>query len=216
VIDTSDQPIKYDGLIGDAVIRETSQDAAAYNAIPIQAFYGDPHGAVRNTSPDGRLVFNGEPGYYQAVTGRAFCDVRFDETTGSPQTATSLTLLTLDVRSNRSNSPTYVDFKCYNENERLVSVSTEFICWTQVGLSRTLNGVDPINAGLTRAAMGTRKGLCLSGPAVQFESPFSEDEGPVTLLALVETLEFDGAMRAYAYHCYNDSVAVPTKFRPGN
>jgi hypothetical protein len=132
--------------------------------------------------------------------------------------ATRLTLLTLDVRSNRSNNPTFVDFKCYNEQERLVSVSTEFICWTEVGLSRTFGGVRPLNPNLTETGMGSRKGLCLSGPAEQFESPFGneEDVGPATLLALVDTLEFDGGSRLVAYQCYNDSVPVPTVFRPSN
>jgi hypothetical protein len=217
VIDVNSfQPIKFDGLIGDAVIRETSEDAAAYNAVPIQAYWGDPHGAPRTLGPTGSLVFNGEPGYYQAITGREYCDVRFDRRTGSPQTATSLTLLTLDVRSNRSNNPTFVDFNCYNEDERLVSVSTEFICWTQVGLSRTLNGIPPINSVLTESGMGSRKGLCLSKTAEQVASPFGNptDVGPVTLLALVETLEFDGQMRLTAHSCYNDSVPVPTTFYP--
>jgi hypothetical protein len=207
-------PIKFDALIGDATVRETSQDAAAYNAVPIQAYFGDAHGTARVLGPGGSLIFDGTTGHYQAITGREYCDVRFDDTVGPVQTATSLTLLTLDVRSNRSNSPTFVDFNCYNEDERLVSVSTEFICWTQVGLSRTLNGVPPINSVLTQTGMGSRKGLCLSKTAEQFESPFSEDQGPVTLLALVETLEFDGQMRLTAHSCYNNSKPVPTIFFP--
>jgi hypothetical protein len=217
VIDADNfQPIKFDGLIGDAVIRETAQDSAAYNAVPIQAYWGDPHGATRTLGDGGSLVFNGQPGYYQAVTGKEYCDVRFDKTTGSVLTATSLTLLTLDVRSNRSNNPTFVDFNCYNEDERLISVSTEFICWTQVGLSRTLNGIPPINSSLTETSMGSRKGLCLSKAAEQLASPFgnSTDVGPVTLLALVETIEYDGQMRLTAHSCYNDSVPVPTTFYP--
>ena len=79
VIDVDNfQPIKFDGLIGDAIIRETAQDAAAYNAVPIQAYCGDPHGAPRTLGPDGSLVFDGTAWYYQAITGREYCDVRFD------------------------------------------------------------------------------------------------------------------------------------------
>lgn len=210
-------PIKFDGLIGDAVIRETSQDAAAYNAVPIQAYYGDVHRAPRTLGAGGSLVFDGTAGHYQAITGREYCDVRFDKRTGSVQTGTTLTLLTLDVRSNRGNNPTFVDFNCYNEDEKLVSVSTEFICWTQVGLSRTLNGIPPINSVLTETGMGSRKGLCLTKTAEQVPSPFGDDiEVPkdVTLLALVETLEFDGQMRLTAHSCYNDSFPVPTTFYP--
>jgi len=210
-------PIKFDALIGDAVIRETSEDAAAYNAVPIQAYFGDAHRAPRTLGPGGGLVFDGAAGHYQAITGKEYCDVRFDDTVGPVQTATSLTLLTLDVRSNRGNNPTFVDFNCYNEDERLVSVSTEFICWTQVGLSRTLNRIPPINSGLTETGMGSRKGLCLTKTAEQLPSPFGDDievARDVTLLALVETLEYDGQMRLTAHSCYNDSVPVFTTFYP--
>src|SRR5262245_3009058 len=40
VINNSDQPIKFDGLTGDAVIRESSTSVGAYDAIPIQAATG--------------------------------------------------------------------------------------------------------------------------------------------------------------------------------
>ena len=40
--------------------------------------------------------------------------------------------------------PTFVNLKFYNENERLLSTFTEFICWTQVPLSA-------INAGFGEA-----------------------------------------------------------------
>ena len=60
VIDVDNfQPIKFDALIGDATIRETAQDAAAYNAVPIQAYFGDAHGAPRTLGPGGSLVFDG-------------------------------------------------------------------------------------------------------------------------------------------------------------
>src|SRR5262249_5847480 len=37
VVDAQGRPIKFDGLIGDAIIREGPDSASAYNAIPIQA-----------------------------------------------------------------------------------------------------------------------------------------------------------------------------------
>src|SRR5262245_40444331 len=37
VVDQFDRPIKFDGLIGDAVLRESATAVSAYNAIPIQA-----------------------------------------------------------------------------------------------------------------------------------------------------------------------------------
>ena len=167
-------------------------------------------------------------------------DVKYDNLTPRPTTApasifteTFLTLLTLDVRSNRPNLPTFVDLKFYNENERLVSTFTEFICWTEVALS-------DINAGLTQARMGSRKGVVVSGRAEK-DIPFGLEEdpgaqaaqasdtpGPVTLLGIVETVEFfprdegddlvlaDGIARVYSYSLYNNSVPVPTIFFPPN
>jgi hypothetical protein len=61
---TSDTPIKFDGLNGDAVLRESGTAEAGYNAIPIQA---DPHlanGAAVTTNANGSLVFDGGAGHY--------------------------------------------------------------------------------------------------------------------------------------------------------
>ncbi|MGH8809125.1 MAG: hypothetical protein ACREX0_14730 [Noviherbaspirillum sp.] len=40
----NDTPIKYDGLIGDGVLRESKGATSAYNAVPIQAFAGAYNG----------------------------------------------------------------------------------------------------------------------------------------------------------------------------
>ena len=135
-----------------------------------------------------------------------------------------------------------MDLKFYNENERLVSTFTEFICWTEVALTPfTFAGVPfpGINATLSAAGMGTAKGLVVSGLA-QKVTPFglatdpaaqaaaaSDTTGPVTLLGIVDTWEFgpvlpgppfvpDGVARAYSYSLYNDSVPVRTIFFPAN
>jgi hypothetical protein len=249
VVDTSDRPIKFDGLIGDAVLRESPATVSAYNAIPIQADPALATNAPIALSPEGGLVFDGAPGHYQAVTGKIYGDVRFDNltpvtTVGPPpvppgiRTQTFLTLLTLDVHSNRPNLPTFVDLKFYNENERLLSTFTEFICWTEVPLTT-------INAGLNQTSMGTRKGLVVSGAAEKVAFGFGDETnadvqaaqaadtaGPVTLLGIVDTLELgivtvtnpdgtttaviDGPVRAYSYSLFNDSVPVPTTFFPAN
>jgi hypothetical protein len=59
VIDQSDSPIKFDGLIGDAVLRESDTAVSAYNAIPIQAGFQMPPGVVI-AAPTQGLFFNGE------------------------------------------------------------------------------------------------------------------------------------------------------------
>ena len=114
-----------------------------------------------------------------------------------------------------------------------MSTYTEFICWEEVALS-------DINAGLTQARMGSRKGVVVSGraekdiPVGLEEDPgaqaaqASDTPGPVTLLGIVETVEFfprdegddlvlaDGIARVYSYSLYNNSVPVPTIFFPPN
>jgi hypothetical protein len=145
VINTSDQPIKFDGLIGDAVIRESSTSVGAYDAIPIQAATGLATGALISTSTDPltgipSLVFDGADAHYLTVPGTVRGDVKFDKVTGTaPLSQTFLTLLTLDVRSDQPNFPTGVDLDFYTAGETLLSESLEFVCWTEVSLT----SIDP-------------------------------------------------------------------------
>jgi hypothetical protein len=202
VINTSDQPIKYDALLGDAILREVDDAPAAYNGIPIQAFPGEATGAVRTG-----LSFNGQPGGYQAATGQIQGTVTYDQVDSSPYSVTALTLLTLDVRSNRPNYPTFVDLNFYSETEVLLSTFHEFICWSQI-LFRDLN------PNLTATGLSP-KGLVVSDQAVKV--PFGgidDTAGPVTLLGIVETATWNGACRVYSYALYNNSVPVPTVFVP--
>jgi hypothetical protein len=202
-----DQPIKFDGLIGDAVLRESDTAVSAYNAIPIQADPTLASNAPIALTSDGSLVFDGGPGRYQAVTGLIYGDVTYD----APRRATNLTFLTLDVRSNRPNYPTFVDINFYNAQEALLSTSTEFICWGERRLSTE------IDQNLTGALMVVGRGSSSQGP--QRRSPsfgITDISGPATLLGLVETLEGPTLTeRQYSYGVFNDSVAVPTQFRPG-
>jgi hypothetical protein len=255
----ADIPIRFDGLIGDAVIRgpsltDGSQPAvSAYNAIPIQAVGGP---AVAGTPTvlggDGGLIFDGLPGHYQNITGSFYGDVRFDRTSAAGpapalQSRTFITFLTLDVRSNRPNNPTFVPLHFYNETsrlpsttnpdfERLLSTSWEFVCWDQVALApNPLNANEPfINANLTQAFMGTRKGIVIaglptgSGPTVKEENGAPGDNiclsepgatsCPVTLIGLIETSEGNAGnvwlARKYFYNTFNNSVPVNTAFVP--
>jgi len=230
VIDTSDRPIKFDGLVGDAHLRPGSPVPAVagavnpfagspsaladYDAIPIQA---DPHlgnGAVITTNANGALFFDGAAGHYQAVTGQVIGDVRYTNVTSGPTfTLGVLTLLTLDVRSNRPNDATFVDLDFFGGNpsaignENQLSTSTEFICWEEIPITA-------ISTDLVTTQMG-RKGVFVSAPAVDNTTGTN-----VTLLGLSEVLEggffppVAAWPRASFTGLFNSSVPVPTRFVP--
>jgi hypothetical protein len=230
---TNDQPIKFDGLIGDAHLRPGSPAAAApnpfagsptaqadYDAIPIQADPALASGATVTTNPNGALMFDGAAGHYQAVTGQVAGDVRYVNLTAGPTFSLGiLTLLTLDVKSNRPNNPVFVDLDFFGGNpsaignENQLSTSTEFICWEEVRL-------DAISTDLTTAEMG-RKGVFVSAPAMKMGVfGIKDDTGPVTLLGLSEVLE-GGVFpptapwpRASFTGLFNSSVPVRTHFLP--
>jgi hypothetical protein len=223
---TSDTPIKFDGLIGDAVMRPGSTTTgspvaqAGYNAIPIQADPKLASGAAVTTNANGALMFDGAAGHYQAVTGQVAGDVRYTNlTTGPTFTLGALTLLTLDVKSNRPNNPVFVDLDFFGGNpsnigsENQLSTSTEFICWEEIPITS-------INPDLTTTLMG-RKGVFVSAPATKVGIfGISDSTGNTTLLGLAETLE-GGVFppvapwpRASFSNLFNSSVAVPTHFLP--
>jgi hypothetical protein len=221
VINTNDQPIKFDGLIGDAVLRVSGTSVGSYSAIPIQADPFLTSGAritlVNDRLPDS-LAFDGGAGHYQAVTGRIVGDVRYSNTTGPTTFATSyITLLTLDTLSNRPNFPTFVNlwfaggFNSAIGVENVLSTFTEFVCW---GEPRIDTAIDP---ALITAFMG-RKGVVISGLAEKVRyAGIDDNAGPVTLLGLIETTEGSApglASRYYINSVSNDSVPVSTLFEP--
>ena len=233
---TSDTPIKFDGLIGDAHLRPgaavASQGApnpfagsptalASYNAIPIQADPALANGAAVSTNANGALMFDGAAGHYQAVTGQVMGDMRYTNlTTGPTFTLGALTLLTLDVKSNRPNNPVFVDLDFFGGNpsqignENQLSTSTEFICWGEFPITALAGG------DLTTTLMG-REGVFAStnaGKVGIFGIP--DTTGPTTLLGLAETLE-GGVFppvapwpRASFTGLFNSSVPVRTHFLP--
>jgi len=218
VVDTGDHPIKYDGLIGDAVIRNTATSASAYRAITIQADPALANLALIGLTPDPfnpgqlRLPFDGGEGHYAEVTGQIYGDVKYDDPVGPIFAVTNLTLLTLDVRQNQPNFPTIVNFDFWSEDEVIESTSLHFICYGQFALSTQ---VDP---NLTKQQMGFRKGVFQSGQA--FKTPIggvNDEAGLVTLLGLVHTFEGGDptvSERTYIYEPYNNSFPVPTYFLP--
>jgi len=240
VVNTNDVPLKFDGLIGNAVIRgpnvlaSGSTAVSAYNAIPIQATTDGDQNTVRlGDAQDPRaLIFDGNPGHYKAITGSFYGDVRYDKIApGAPLpdilSITSITFLTLDVRSNKPNNSVFVPLHFYSESakvpnannndfEKLVSTSWNFVCWDQVQLS----DIDP---NLTQAHMGTRKGVVLAGRPTGSITMKDEDGAPgddsgneVTLIGLIETNEGPNLFinRKYNFNTVNNSVPVSTRFTP--
>src|SRR5262249_50744951 len=186
---------------------------SAYNAILIQAVSTLQHMGAISVGVGGSLIFDGQDNHYKALTGTIIGTVRYErpgsKTVGAVET--SLTLLTLDVRSDAFNYPTFVNLRFWTPFENLLSTSTAFICWEEVRITS-------INSNLTEAFMG-RKGLVESTGA--FKIPIAgifDNAGPVTLLGLVGTIEFniphDNVVRGYMYSLYDDSTPVPTAFRP--
>jgi hypothetical protein len=202
VINNLDQPISFNGLIGNAILRFSANDASAYNALPIQAI--GAAGTVLNNDPNAALAFDGVQ--YARVTGNIFGTVRYDSPAGNA-IRTDLTLLTLDVRANTPNLVTFVPLVFYNENERPISTFVEFICFTQVRLRE-------LNANLTTNFGGifAQKGLVESTrTATQQNTNFPFDAFDATLVGIIVTRE-DNNARSYAYALFHDGVGVTTRF----
>jgi hypothetical protein len=191
------QPIKFDGLIGDAVIRQNAT-AAAYNAVPIQAV-GSHLRVIDTTASDGKIDLNFNDIEYKTLSGTVFGTVRL-----GPDIDTSLILLTLDVKSNRPNLTTEVDLEFFNkygtEVTSPVLLPVELICWTEVPLNPTTDGKLLVRS--TRAEK------------VDFDGIF-DTAGAVTLIGLVRTIDrTTGEAREYVYSLFHNGLAVSTVFEP--
>jgi len=216
VVDNADRAIKFDGLIGEAVLRGpinvdaagfippgTSTAVSAYNGITIQAHPALALNALINLGGN-ELHFSGAAGEYLGVTGVVYGDVKFNNmatdpahTTPTPVNAfsrTFLTFLTLDTNSGHPNNPTFFPITFYNES--LSTVSTSNPLW-EFPISRELHMIcyaqfelTAIHPDLTQEFMGARKGVFVAGPAEKIAFAGNSDEtGDVTLLALVHTVE---------------------------
>jgi hypothetical protein len=244
VVNTADQPIKFDGLIGNAVIRNpnlgvgpdagTSTGLSAYSALQIQADPALASGALIDTAPvndltgQGQLFFDGLPGGYTMITGSFAGDVRFEKTVaGAPLpnvlSETFITFLTLDVLSNLPNNPTFVPLQFWNESLATVSTSNPLFealtstNWSFVCWDQV--ELSDINVNLTQAFQGTRKGIVRAGPAVKVTNGAPDDDtGPVTLLGLIETIEGTAANsfleRKYNFNVNVTGTPVATTFVP--
>jgi hypothetical protein len=188
----AERPIKYDGLTGSAVLRDSRGATQSYQAFAIQA---DPSLATRAaiaTDIDSRtgtpaLVFDGGAGHYQAVGAAVPANLEYHKLTGPLSSSEAfLILLTLDVRLNRPNYPTFINLDFRSDQGIRASTSWDFVCWTEIRNPK-------IGTNFTPAGAHTRNGIVISGQAVKV--PFrgiSDIPGPVTLLGLAPTEEGRG------------------------
>ena len=187
----TERPIKYDGLTGSAILRDGGA-TRSYEAFAIPA---EPNLAARApiaTDIDPRtgtpaLVFDGGAGHYQAIAGIVPANLEYRKLTGPLSSSGAfLILLTLDVRLNRPNYPTFIDFEFRTSQGTRASTSWDFRCWSEI---RNPN----IDADFTLAGARTRNAVILAGQAIKV--PFggiSDIPGPVTLLGLVPSDEDNG------------------------
>jgi hypothetical protein len=222
VIDENGSPIKFDGLGGVATLRENGSAVSGYTASLINAAADtqDTHMASGDPmilGPDGALTFDGIQGHYQALTSGVGGQLRFTRTTGpvppDGYPTAFITLLTLDVRSNHPNHPTFVPLDFFSETGRQVSTSTKFLCWTE-------QRVEALDSRLTFEGMGrSRQGLVVSGPAEKAALlGISDDAAPASLMGLIEIAEGPvpgSAMRQYINtFTFNSPPLATTRFVP--
>jgi hypothetical protein len=186
------RPIKYDGLTGSAILRDSRGVIQSYEAFAIEADHNLANRAEIATDIDPRtgassLVFDGGPGHYQVVAGAVPENLEYHKLTGPLATNDAfLILLTLDVRLNRPNYPTFIDLDFRNEEGLLASTSWNFRCWTEIQHPS-------VGGNFTLAGGYHRNGVVLAGRAEK--APFgavSDIPGPVTLLGLVPADEGRG------------------------
>jgi uncharacterized repeat protein (TIGR01451 family) len=224
-VNASNQPIKFDGLVGDAIVRWNGHAAGSYKGYAIQASAGLTNNALIATGAGGNgLIFDGFDGHYAAITGTVMGAIKYDTLTPAADApvTTTLTLLTLDTLSNRPNNQVFTDIDFYDTNENVLSEATNYVCWSETALST-------IDANLTRDFM-SRKGFFVSLDAVKVpEEGIVDTVGAVTQIGLIDTQECPGSaacsenvpvtsgnnptvVNHYAYRTDDDSVPVPTTF----
>jgi len=208
----SDNPIKFDGLLGQGVRRGNLGDWTL-TAIPIQAAEGLTTGDQTAADLGGALAFDGD--HYREIGGTAAGPIRYQQaellevpppplSAATPVTDTHLIFLTLDVVSNQVNPRTDVALDFYNEHEGLISGAAYFFCydynWSVEGINEELDSDFGV-AGLVRAT-------ALQG------------SNPATVMVIVETEEdvtspsTGSKYRKYVYRLLNGGPLVPTVFAP--
>jgi hypothetical protein len=190
----NERPIKYDRLTGSAILRDDQGVIQSYEAFAIQADRNLADRAEIATDIDPRtgtpaLVFDGGAGHYQVIGGAVPANLEYHKLTGPVATGGGpLILLTLDVRLNRPNYPTFVDLDFRGPDGGPASTSWNFRCWTEIQHPA-------IDANFTLAGAQNGNGVILSGRAEKAPvgpAPASDIPGPVTLLGLIPADEGGG------------------------
>jgi hypothetical protein len=186
---TTNRPIKYDALGGEATLRDSAGKIEGYQGITIQA---EPNLASRGeiaTDIDPRtgaaaLVFDGAAGHYRALGAAIPQNLEYHKLPGPLSSERAfLVLLALDVRLNRPNYPTFVDFDFQSDEHVRATTARNFTCWAEINNPN-------IDAYFTLTGTRTRSGIVLSGRAIKV--PFgdiSDIPGPISLLGLVPSAE---------------------------
>ena len=199
------QPIAFNGLFGDAVLRlgDDSTHVMAYNAVTIQAVNNLAVGAPIPNSGSGSftdLRFNGTTDY-RIATRALFGNVRYEDA----NTRTFITLVALNTdAASTQNADNLIDFQFYNENEDVASGGIDLICWTEVELTT-------INPGLTTTGMQGLKGMV----RIENKQAVNPDLGRaiVGLVDTLETIPGTSSVRGYAQSLYVDrSTTDSTEF----
>src|SRR5262249_3463903 len=155
-----------------------SYDAIAIPAEPNLATRADIATDIDPRTGSPALVFDGGAAHYQAVDAAVPAQLEYDRLSGPISSAQAfLILLTLDVRSDRANYPTFVDLDFRSDQGIDASRSgRNFTCWTEIKEPN-------INEYFTLVGARTRSGVVISGKAVKH--PFggiSDIPGPVRVL----------------------------------
>jgi hypothetical protein len=204
------RPIKFDALTGSAVLRDGGGAIQSYQAFTIEADLNLAARAEIATDIDARtgvpaLVFDGGPGHYQAVAGAVPANLEFHKLAGPLASREAfLILLTLDVRVNRPNYPTFVDFGYSSEQGDWAKTGRNFTCWGELQHPN-------IDANFTLAGARTGDRVVLSGEAIKV--PFggiSDVPGPVTLLGLIPGEEGGRLTMDPAYVVQKPDSSKPT------
>jgi len=210
-----DRPIKFDSLIGDAIMRNTPQDLQAFKALTIQGDPTEAQGGAIQTQIGSTgvtlLPLDGGTNHYQEVTGQLSGDVRFNSDLTAPFSDTALILMTLDVRSNQLNQPTYVNVDFYNAQQYSFSEALSFTCWGQINIAT----IDP---SLTQEGIGSARGQfqtfqAFNSAQTAITCP-DATPGCVTLLGAVQITEGPtpgpaNATRSYTVPVFNNSAPIP-------
>jgi len=223
VFTSRDRPIRFDGLVGDAIMRNTPQDLQAFRAITIQGSggtleeqaLGGPT-AGPNSTGVGKLVIDGSVFNYDGVAGQVTADVRYASDVNPPFADTALIFLTLDIRSNQVNHPTFVFLNFYNAQQSAFSEALSFTCWGQINITT----IDPF---LTQEGVGSAWGLFITSQAfnptdqTKVTCPDGVTPGCVTLLGAVQTTEGPtagplNATRSFTVPVFNNSIVIPTTY----